>query len=78
MSTIDELLDLADMLKSGRARQLRESAGISASNLARELQVTTGALTRWETGERTPQGVNARRYARALHRLLAREAVGGP
>jgi DNA-binding transcriptional regulator YiaG len=72
---MDDLQDLADLIKSGRARQLRESAGISASNLARELEVTTAAVIRWESGTRKPQGANARRYARALHRLAAREAA---
>ena len=73
--SVNDLVDLVDLIKSGRARQLRESAGISASNLARDLEVTTGAVIRWETGERTPRGANARRYARALRRLAARAAA---
>ena len=72
---IDDLASLRGLIESGRARQLRENAGISESNMARELEVTQAALSRWETGQRTPQGANARRYARALRRLADREAL---
>jgi DNA-binding transcriptional regulator YiaG len=71
---IDELLDLPDLLKTGKARQLRESAGLSAVAMARQLDVSPSAVTRWEQGIRLPKGANARRYARMLGRLAAREA----
>jgi transcriptional regulator with XRE-family HTH domain len=72
-STVDDLLELHQMVASGRARELRESAGLSASALARDLDVTTGALTRWEQGLRFPQRANARRYAKILRRLAAQQ-----
>ena len=72
---LDGLAELGELIRSGRARQLREKAGISGSELARRLDVTPGAVLRWETGERRPQGANARRYARVLRRLADREAA---
>jgi DNA-binding transcriptional regulator YiaG len=74
-NAIDELLDLRRLLETGEARQLRERAGISAVALARQLDVSPSAVTRWEQGIRFPVGANARRYARMLSRLAAREVT---
>ena len=74
-SAIDELLDLPGLLENGRARQLRERAGLSTVALARQLDVSPSAVTKWELGMRLPKGANARKYARLLSRLAAREAV---
>ncbi len=74
-TAIDELLDLREALESGRARQLRERAGLSGAAVARQLDVTPGAVTRWEQCLRFPQGANARRYARLLGKLAARESL---
>ena len=74
-NAIDDLLDLPALLETGRARQLRERAGLSAVAMARQLDVSPSAVTRWEQGIRLPKGANARKYARLLHRLAAREAL---
>lgn len=74
-TTTDQLLELHDMLKTGEARRVRERAGLSAAALARDLQVTPGAVNKWELGLRLPRGVNATRYARLLLRLVARETA---
>jgi DNA-binding transcriptional regulator YiaG len=74
-NTIDALLDLPALLESGRARQLRENAGLSSPEMARQLDVSPAAVTRWEQGVRRPLGANARKYARLLSRLAAREAA---
>ena len=67
--SIASLLELREIITSGRARQIREAAGLPADALARQLEVTPATVTRWETGIRYPRGANARRYARLLRRL---------
>jgi DNA-binding transcriptional regulator YiaG len=74
-SAIDELLELPGLLADGRARQLRVSAGLSTVALAQELDVSPSCVTRWELGLRLPKGANARRYAKLLRRLAARESA---
>jgi DNA-binding transcriptional regulator YiaG len=66
---------LPALLESGRARQIRETAGLSSPALARQLDVSPAAVTRWETGTRRPLGANARKYARLLSRLAERETA---
>jgi len=73
-SATDELLDLHDWLRTGEARRIRERARLSAAALARDIDVTPGAVNKWELGLRLPQGANALRYARLLRRLAARES----
>ena len=68
---ISELLDLRAMLDNGEARQIRERAGLTSTQLARRLDVSPAAVTRWEQGIRFPRGANARRYARLLQRLAS-------
>ena len=70
-NTIDDLIDLRHSLQNGRAREIRERAGISAPQLARKLDVAPSTVTRWETGVRMPRGANARRYARILRQIAA-------
>ena len=72
---IDELLDLPHLLRSGSARELRERAGLTIPALARQLDVMPATVSKWELGQRVPQGANARRYARLLRRLADRQAA---
>jgi DNA-binding transcriptional regulator YiaG len=74
-SALDELLDLPGLLESGRARQLREGARLTTVAMARQLDVSPSAVTKWELGMRLPKGANARKYARLLSRLAARETA---
>ena len=55
-------------------RLLREHAGLVQGDLARALGVSRVAVSRWESGTRTPRGEALRRYVEALDRL-AREAL---
>jgi DNA-binding transcriptional regulator YiaG len=57
-----------------RRRLVRESAGISQSDLARSLGVNASVVCRWESGARTPGGRHLTSYLEALERL-AREAA---
>jgi DNA-binding transcriptional regulator YiaG len=72
--SVNDLLTLRDWITSGRARTIREDAGLSATALARDLDVNPSQVIRWERGERYPRGANARRYAQMLRRLAEREA----
>jgi transcriptional regulator with XRE-family HTH domain len=56
---------------NGGARAIRERAGISASEIARELNVSPSTVSRWERGERIPRPDVAERWARLLHVLAA-------
>ncbi|MGH1547969.1 helix-turn-helix transcriptional regulator [Leifsonia poae] len=60
-------------LGSGRARELRLSLRMSVGDLGATVGVSGAAISRWETGRRTPQGETAVRYARVLE-VLAKVA----
>jgi transcriptional regulator with XRE-family HTH domain len=60
---------MREQLASGRAREVRERARISQSEVARLLGVKPNAVSRWETGERRPRGTTGVRYAKLLERL---------
>jgi transcriptional regulator with XRE-family HTH domain len=63
---------------SGGGRELRERAGLSLAEAARELGITASGLGRYERGERSPRPAIAAGYARLLARLereLARRAA---
>jgi transcriptional regulator with XRE-family HTH domain len=57
------------LAKTGTARMIRESAGFSASEIARELGVAPSTVCRWERGERLPRGQVGERWAAVLRRL---------
>lgn len=71
----DRVTEVCDWINSGRARELRESAGLTQGEVARDCEVTQVAVLRWERGERRPRGRNALAYHRVLARLAAREAA---
>jgi len=60
------------LARSGTGRMIRQNADVSLRQLAAELPVTPGTLSRWERGERLPRGPYAARYAEVLE-LLAKE-----
>ena len=76
MSSMDDVLAVAHLraqlrndICSGRARQIREKAGLTQSEVARAIDVSQAAIAKWETGKRTPTGNVAERYAALLYRL---------
>lgn len=72
MTGREEILLLAvlrDSVRSGEARRVRESAQVSATEVAHALGVTPGAVTNWESGLRQPRGDLALRYAQLLQDL---------
>lgn len=56
-------------LRSGRARTIRERAGLSQSELARTLGVHAVTVNGWECGRKTPRFDMALRYGALLDEL---------
>ncbi len=56
-------------VKLGRARAIRQTSGLSQSEVARTLGASRGAVSLWETGRRAPRGALALRYAALLESL---------
>jgi transcriptional regulator with XRE-family HTH domain len=54
---------------SGAARHLREAAGVHAAEIARQLNVSPAAISRWERGERSPRPQHAEAWGRLLRDL---------
>ena len=57
------------LLRTGGARALRESLGLSQATVAESVPCTRQAYSRWETGERVPSPTQARRVARVLSEM---------
>jgi DNA-binding transcriptional regulator YiaG len=53
----------------GRARDIRERAQLSLSEMARAVGVHTTTVAGWESGRRVPRGAAAARYADLLWKL---------
>ena len=74
MTTHEDLLLLVEAresARSGRARRVRELAGVSQAMLGLAVGVDGSAISRWERGLRAPRGPAAVRYAQTL-RVLAK------
>jgi DNA-binding transcriptional regulator YiaG len=63
------LMEARDAARSGRGARLRQAAGLSQRELASAIGVTSGAVCRWESGDRRPGGEAAHAYARVLRTL---------
>jgi transcriptional regulator with XRE-family HTH domain len=66
---VEEVVWARRLARSGGARVIREGAGLSASEVARLIGVTPGAVSRWERGLRVPRSGEAERWAQLLRRL---------
>jgi DNA-binding transcriptional regulator YiaG len=73
MTETSDLLDLAGLIRTGDARKIRESAGITTETIAADLDVSAATVARWETGAISP----SRRHAIAWLTLL-RQIVNAP
>jgi DNA-binding transcriptional regulator YiaG len=69
LDPISKLIEVRAAVRSGRARQLREEAGVSQAEVAAAVGVTRACVSRWEAGARKPTGAAAQRYARLLDLL---------
>ncbi|MHB1988906.1 MAG: helix-turn-helix domain-containing protein [Acidimicrobiales bacterium] len=69
--TSSQSLAVARRLASdGTARRLRLAAGLSLYDVARDLGVRAGTVSRWETAKRVPRGEAAVRYSVLLGELF--------
>ena len=68
---LSDLVLARQLLASGEGRRIREAAGISERQLAAQVGVTVGALSRWETRGRRPRVAHALKYLEAVADLLA-------
>jgi DNA-binding transcriptional regulator YiaG len=68
----DDLLHRSRVRRAFRpavARAIRREAQVSLAEVADAIEVTEGAVSRWETGARRPRGAVADRYTALLRRL---------
>jgi DNA-binding transcriptional regulator YiaG len=66
------LLDVATARRyatTGEGRRIRETAGLSLSEVASSIGLATSSLWRWEQGQRMPRGPRAAEWARLLREL---------
>jgi DNA-binding transcriptional regulator YiaG len=63
------LVEVRRRCRSGEARQIRVSAGLSLPEMAEPVGVDQATVSRWERGARLPRGKAALRYADLLDRL---------
>lgn len=64
-----ELAEVRRLLSSGEARRIRVASGLSLSEVAGVLKVSTGAISRWENAKRRPGGRAALAYGHLLAEL---------
>jgi transcriptional regulator with XRE-family HTH domain len=50
-----------ELVRSGRAAEIREAAGLSQVEVAKFCRVSPGAVSRWEAGLRVPRGQAAKK-----------------
>jgi len=63
---IVELIHMRDLIRFGKARDLRIDAGLSCVEVARALGVHKVTLYHWERGSHRPRGEAAVKYAAFL------------
>ena len=61
-------------LASHAARQSRETAGVTAADIARVIGVTRQSVSAWENGREVPTIPHALAYGRALAALIPKAA----
>jgi DNA-binding transcriptional regulator YiaG len=79
--TGDDLLLLArtrQMVRDGRARDVREGSDLSQHEVGQAVGVTAAAVSRWECGQRLPRTGAALRYARLLEAIAKARAGAVP
>lgn len=71
-----EVTRVRELARAGRAREARQRAGLSLSEIAVAVGVSTATIYRWETAQRRPTGAPALRYARLCENLLSQAPAG--
>lgn len=70
MGTAPTLALVRELAADGTARRIRIAARLSLYDIARDLGVKAGTVSRWETGKRTPRGEAALRWAQLLNEIM--------
>jgi DNA-binding transcriptional regulator YiaG len=76
---LDDLTLIAEareLLASGRATEMRKVARLSQGEVALFCGVDPAAVSRWESGQRSPRGAAAIRFARLMRELEGRATTG--
>jgi len=71
-SEILRLTRVRSLVRTGAARTIRLSAGLSLRELAREVGCAAPTILRWERQDQVPRGALALRYGEALDALMGR------
>lgn len=66
---LDEVRDRRDLPTPGMRRAIRESAGLSLTDVARVTGVSRQAVAAWEAGKATPARPHLSAYAELLREL---------
>jgi len=66
---IDDITFARQAVQSGRARKIREDAGVTRETVAHELGVATSTIYKWDTAKPRLTDTNAARYGALLRRL---------
>lgn len=66
---LETVVEVRDLFRSGRARQLRLDSGLSGTEVARAAGIAVPTLWRYENGQRTPQFRQAVALAKVYKRL---------
>ncbi len=74
---LQEARIVREWCKSGVARVVREGAGLSRTDIARDLGVSENAVRMWETGKRRPRVAVAARYGVLLRGLMIPPGAAG-
>jgi transcriptional regulator with XRE-family HTH domain len=69
------LVDVRELARSGRAREIRLASGLSLYDVAGSIGSSAPVLSRWETGQRRPYGPAALRWHALLQALERRVAL---
>jgi DNA-binding transcriptional regulator YiaG len=73
-SRVEQTLKIQEWIATGRARKIREAAGLSRTDIAQDCLVDQQTVGRWEWRKAKPQGAHITAYYRVLCRL--EDAVG--
>ena len=68
--SLSEVVLARRILGSGVGQRVREAAGVSMGEMAREMQVDLTCYSRWEAGTRSPRPSSCAKYLTVLRDLL--------
>ena len=67
----EEMADLHRLVLSGAAKRIRLTSGVTQAEVGTSIGATGEAVSRWESGHRSPRGARGLAYRRLLRKLEA-------